>query len=520
MSTSNCFNTGYFVSDQQDEDMYLSVTEGFEGGPGIERDGVTAPRMRDPHTVPGIRDQYKLSLPLQDSQRLTTDAWEQRAGTWTVYDHVQRFMKLRPDLLVVGVQSNGDLTMNPWHIAYFGSTHRVKDQQERICGLLYDDPREPIQSRNYRCLVKWNADVAALARRRYDFLTLRVLKTPPRGRYTLKLYDTADFQDDGVWLNHYACYRDRRDIGPLVEFALAGKPIVERSVDLSLPSAIDRFQDVRHVFDLPDVDVLGAFQGSPVKNVNLGEYQLFRSLNERRAALFSPVVIDLDVEDVIKIDVLSLLETLERNHFRPSLDSPTRPGQYRLYTAEANRMRVEIYFPHNVYPFGALGMEARKPSRPIERLVCLSAGGLSGRVGNTLEGITRIMFDFFGCSDAMILDEGLDVFSIVNPAIGAEGQARPAVTYAFDNATLLKKILYMTRRAIAQDREQVAQRQREGIYDYPYGDDFTNWDLNRNMTTAIAGAGADEDDTDIVLVRPQRSQIRSVLIFAVPIPSK
>ncbi|HET8774715.1 MAG TPA: hypothetical protein VFP80_13015 [Thermoanaerobaculia bacterium] len=505
MSTSNCFNTGFLVSDQPDEEVFLSVTPGLEGGPGIERDGVTYPRMQDPHTIDGVRSQHGLDPDPQPS-RMTTDAWEQRAGTWTVYQHVREFMERRPDLLVVGVQSNGDLTMNPWHIAYIGESH-LRGQQERLCGLLHDEPREPVQSRTYRCLVKWKSDVARAARgRRYDFLNLRVQKTPPRGRYTLKLYDLGDFPDRGAWLGAHECYAKRRDIGPLVEFALAGKPIVERSLDLSLASAIDRFQDVRHVFDLPEVRVSGAFRGSPVKSVNLGEYQLFGSLNERRAALSSAVVIDLDVRDVIRIDPATLRDVLLENHFRPVSESPARPGQFRMYEAEAHRCRVEIFFPHNVYPFGALGMHARTAAAAADQLVCLSAGGLSGRVGNTLEGITRIMYDFFGCSDAMILDEGLDVCSVVNR--GAKD----------DNPALLRKILRMVRTAVAADQRQVQERHPE-TYEYVYGEDFRKWPLNRAMMDEIAAAGADEDDGDVVLVRPQRSQIRSVLIFAVPRPA-
>ena len=43
----------------------------------------------------------------EPEQRLTTDAWEQRAGTWTGYHHVERFLERHPGWLIVGVQSNG-----------------------------------------------------------------------------------------------------------------------------------------------------------------------------------------------------------------------------------------------------------------------------------------------------------------------------------------------------------------------------------------------------------------------------
>jgi hypothetical protein len=98
------------------------------------------------------------------------------------------------------------------------------------------------------------------------------------------------------------------------------------------------------------------------------------------------------------------------------------------------------------------------------------------------------------------------VFSIINP--GAK----------YDNPALLRKILHLVRAAVAADQRQVQER-HPGKYEYIYGEDFRKWPLNRAMMDEIDSAGADEDDSNVVLVRPQRSQIRSVLIFAVPRPS-
>jgi hypothetical protein len=76
------FNIGFLLLDKLREDLFLSVTPGFEHGPGIQRDGITPPRMRDPHSVPRIMN--PLSLPLHRNLRPTTDPYAQRAGTWPV----------------------------------------------------------------------------------------------------------------------------------------------------------------------------------------------------------------------------------------------------------------------------------------------------------------------------------------------------------------------------------------------------------------------------------------------------
>src|SRR5207249_4263600 len=88
-------------------------------------------------------------------------------------------------------------------------------------------------------------------------------------------------------------YTEEGDITPLVYFALAGKGIVENGIDLALANAADRFLDVRHIFDLPDVEAQPEIHQGPMR-VNFGEFQLFQNVNERRAALYSPVLIDLN----------------------------------------------------------------------------------------------------------------------------------------------------------------------------------------------------------------------------------
>lgn len=506
MAKAEHFDSGFLHLDDAGEELFVSVTPGFEHGPGIERDGITSPRMIDPHSVPRVFNTPTPRIP-------TLDPFLQRAGTWTMYHHLKQFLAQRgADWRVIGIQSNGDLTMNPWHIAYIGQSH-LQDQDGTLCALLSHDPKEPVLSRIYRCLVKWTDTVIQIRPQRYECLNLRIEEA--RGqRYALKINDpdVADRYD--AWLRPLSEYNtDTKNIAPLVEFVLSGKPIVEDGIELSLTNAIDRFQDVRHVFSLPSVPATGYYREQDVKEIYFGEHKLFHELNVRRAALVCPVIIDLKPNDHVNVEweVLVKKLTTGRPHFKPSNESPTRRGQFRRYLDQRDRGSVEIFFPHNVYPFGVLGVQNPQPgSPPPSGLVCFSSGGLSGRVGTTLEGVARIMYDFFGCVDAMVLDEGYDVFFVANPTLDKD-------CYRYTNDQMLRKVLSFTKDRVDEDVEE-STKQSGGC---PHPGGMRDWPLNRDLLAEV------EEDyrrqgraeyADVLLVRPQRSQMRSVLIFAVRQP--
>jgi hypothetical protein len=518
MSKSDCFNTGFFVMEQPHEDVFLSVSPGFEWGPGIERDGLTQPRMLDPHSLAHICELANCD-PIEP--RLTTDGFEQRAGTWTVYHHLKRFIAARGDRWqVIGIQSNGDLTMNPWHVAFIGDSH-IARQKHVLCRLATGDQEEPIESRVYRCFVKWNERATRACGRRYDFLDLDIRVEPPGNRYTLRLHDPDERNRNERWLKRRR-RKHSEDITELVEFALAGKQVVERGVDLAMSNAIDRFQDIRHVFDVPSVPAHGSYQMVDVRSLYFGEYQLFKYPNERRAALFAPVVINLTIEKSVEVTWSELKTQLLKEHFRLTHESPTRPGQFRRVSDAPGLNQVEIFFPQNVYPFGALGLQhgdagdsadERRAAANAEKLICLSAGGLSGRVGNTLTGVTRIMYDFFGCSDAIILDEGLDVFSVVNPVVRAGKPAANGIAYRYDNDEFRRRVLTVTKKLVDTEHGDTLAQQRF------HRGGLKAWPLNREIMQELEEdarqPGMADDDGGVSLVRPQRSQIRSTLIYAV-----
>lgn len=507
MATSEQFSTGYTILDDPDEHVFLSVTPAFEHGPGIQRDGISAPRMKDPHSVTRVTGYY--SLENHSHLPSTTNAFSQRAGTWTLYHHLKEFVRKRGnDWDVIGVQSNGDLTMNPWHVAYIGCSH-VEGQDRQICGLLtYGDPQEPIPVRPYRCLVKWNAQAACARKRNYEFVRLRFY--PSRDRWGVR---GADTESAGLlehaFRNVKEFDRKTNDLSALVEFALSAKPIVQNGLEMSPSDAVDKFDDVRHVFSLPQVATENGsfYDRQPVKQINFGEYQLFRNLNERRAALFSPIVIDLDIGERVWASWDKVRAALLERHYRLTTESPTRRGQFRCYEDETRRQKVEIFFPRSVYPFGAIGLQASNADMCLPgKIVSLASSGLSGRVGNNLEGTIRIMGDFFGCSDAVILDEGFDVFQISNPKVGPR-------SYKYTNLEMLRKILTFTRQMVEREHAQ----SQAGAPDYLLEGGMKSWPLNKHliqeMDRDFVAAGS-SDFADVLAVAPHRSQMRSVLIFA------
>ncbi|MBN2130934.1 MAG: hypothetical protein JW741_15640 [Sedimentisphaerales bacterium] len=491
-----CFGIG-FLRAQRSEHLFLSVTPGFEHGPGILRDGITAPRMTDPHHVAYVLSSHNLSILDDGLRHHTEEPFLQRSGTWTIYHHLKKFHEFYgSQWRIIACQSCGDLTMNPWHMAYIGRSH-LPGMAGKLCALRTaedrDDQWEHVEDKVYRCLVKWRPQAARVIGSDYEFLDLRFFQRPKGIGVGLSKqtqrnkYHTA--------FKKQSRYDSRsRDISHLIEFALSGKPIAESGLELDLSNSIDKFQDIRHIFKIPTVPCRGNFRGEPVSTINFGEYQLYHNLNERRAALQTPVLIDLNIGNQITTDWTQVRNALLANHFRETQDpdAPTSRGHFRRYP---NSEKVEIFYPHNVYPFGVLGLG------PVG-LVCLASGGLSGRVGNTLEGTTRIMYDFFGCEDAIVLDEGYDTFHLVNPAAGKG-------VFKYSNTEMLSTAYSFTREQLEKDFSESEQHDGKGMWEWPL-----NQEILKTIKLDRRRFRNPEPNPDILVVPPRRSQIRCVIIFA------
>jgi len=501
VSLAQIFPTSYLkTSSKTAEEMFLSVTENFIHGPGIIRDGITAPRMRDPHTVAAATE----GIMHPDSERelpLTKDPYVQRAGTWTLFQHAKKFVEEHgAEYLLIGVQSCGDLTMNLWHVAL------IKTKTGPLLCCLQsegDKEKEDFHSRYYRCLVKWNRDLCPYL---YEFIDLKFSEL--RHGYQTAIVDEEYKSNRGDWLNKRGI--DPHNITNHVEFALSGKPIIQKGHEIGLANVIDRFQDVRHIFNVPTVKTR-TLTGSPsTESIQFGEHILFNDLNARRAALYAPIIVELQIPDAGLIaDFGDLERVFAAKHYRRVEESPTQRACYRRYSESS----IEIFYPHNVYPFGVLGGKAGE-------VVCLSSGGLSGRVGNTLEGITRMMYDFFGCEDAMVLDEGYDTFQVINP--NPKVKEDEPDRYKYDNDEMLREITkFVLWRAAQDDEESEAYQELQGD-EYKFGSRLKNWPLNKRLFDELRDYAREmnvptstPDTLDVMVVEPNRSQMRAVMIFAV-----
>ncbi|NCS29197.1 MAG: hypothetical protein GPJ18_11730 [Microcystis aeruginosa F13-15] len=498
------FNTGSLTLDTEKEQLFVSVTPDYQKGPGIQRDGITSPRMQDPHAVQDIMFPRltRTAIPGLDS---TTNAYEQRAGTWTLYHHLKEFCAQRgEDWLIIGAQGCGDLTMNPWHLAYLGPNYYINSLQNQLCGMfLPGGYQEPINQRIYRCLVKWCDAMATHLGHRYEFLDLKFMAG---GANIIQINDPKVARKYDAFLRPLPGYNpDLQNIAPFLEFALAGKTIIQQGDVVPLFTAIDRFQDVRHIFCLPyQIPCAGNFRRQGIDKINLGEYQLYGDLNARRAALNGPIIVETQLNPLggflqINLGDPAVADELTRNNFKQVNFSPRRAGEYFPYPGGDT---VEIYFPKSIYPFGILGMSGQK-------IICFASSGLSGRIGNTLEGITLIMSDGFSAEEAMVLDEGFDVFQMINPM-------KDDHAFTYTNDDLLDRVLAFTHDQMLLDTAASVNNPVNGP---ALGGDMREWPLNRDLLNqveidyGIRGSGLDY--ADIFPVRLRRSQIRSILIVAV-----
>ena len=505
MVRNQVFNTGSLTLDTEKEQLFVSVTPDYQKGPGIQRDGITSPRMQDPHAVQDIMFPRlgRTAIPGLDS---TTNSYEQRAGTWTLYHHLKEFYdQLGQDWLIIGAQGCGDLTMNPWHLAYLGPNYYINSLQNQLCGMfLPGGYQEPINQRIYRCLVKWCDAMARHLGHRYEFLDLRFIMAG--GANIIQINDPRVARRYDDFLRTLPGYdANLQNIAPFLEFALGGKTIIQQGDVVPLFTAIDRFQDVRHIFCLPGkIPCAGNFMKQAIDKIYLGEYQLYGDLNARRAALNGPIIVETQLISPggflnINLANPAVARELDEQQFKRVDFSPRRAGEYFPYPGGDT---VDIYFPKNIYPFGILGMSG-------QRIICFASSGLGARIGNTLEGITLIMSDGFGAEEAMVLDEGYDVFQMINPM-----EDDHAFTYT--NEKLLGRVLAFTYDQMLLDKAESVKYPVNGP---ALGGNMRQWPLNQNLLNqveidyGIRAAGLDY--TDIFPVRLSRSQIRSILIVAV-----
>ena len=459
------------------EEFFVSITPGRETGPAIIRDGILPPRA--PNLVIG-------------SGVLTTDPVVQRAGTWTIYNHLKDILeKLHgtgDEWLIVGAQGLGDQTMNEYHVVFRHDITTDKTPKLSLASGIEDKPTGPgnaptITIRRYPSLVKHNDSNVTFEMVRYQ----------------------QNVADAGP---PYRPMIDGNDVSNNVQLIVSGKHIVQNNQLLSPYRFVEHFQDVRHIFKTPQVRTQPIQQlGIEIDNLWFGENVLYSRISERRAALVSPIdvplmVVNPDFGFAVPVDWSDLATALSSypNYYREVKDTPPeRAGEWRRHPEKANT--VEIFFKRNVYSFSSVGLQVKDETNQDTIIVGHVSGGSSGRVGTSVEAVAENMIGYGYCSDAMIMDEGFDVFQLINPE-SDNG-------YRFTNEEILRSAAALATHLIEEREPEVRNPSKVANL---------NETFLQELDECLENSPNQNEDfmrvNELFPVQPLRAQIRTVLVFA------
>lgn len=361
-----------------------------------------------------------------------------------VPSHDQAIRQREPGDIVL-MQGCGDLTMNEWNVAFVSGASHPKNRWCLLCS-----PGEPLNDREYSCLIKWSCrpdELEDLSRHHrivypYQVAKLR-FKTPSPA-----LSSGHDKPDRHVFLQE-------QPIGHLIEFAVYGRQLCRNRERVALRSIIREFNDLRHVYKLPNLNsrasydtgtastILRTYAEQPRNLFNratqddvwLGEAALVQGdRNLRCSALSQPIQLDLRALGAPEEWIHIVLEREEEEHtYRFQKGDLTGPGQWR-WLSEGRGKWLEIWPLRNQYPCSMIGVRAKEDSRKAklcetEFLYFLAHGHNYGWPGCTVEEAADFL-QHCGATDALLFDEGNDVFQLVRSS--ANGALAPRVTLKRD----------------------------------------------------------------------------------------
>ena len=335
------------------------------------------------------------------------------------------------------MQGCGDLTMNEWNVAFVtGKSFEEVGEDQRKWQLLHA-PGEPLSDRIYTCLIRWKVPK--------DDEKLRQIAEETRVVYP---YQIAPLKfmvpslDVGPPDRHV--FLGQQPIGHLIEFAVYGQQVCRDGHGVPVQSTIHEFGDVRHVFDLPDLNrdqryadaasygipeyeerPRNLFNQSTRDDVWLAEAALIQGdRNLKALALEHPVHLDLRALGAPKewIEIVLLGEQARGyQKVEPELDV-RQPGQWR-WIVEGRRTWLKIFFLRSHYPCTMIGVRAKdegtggRPSGAgivdCAELFFLAHGHRYDQGGCTIEEAARYLWDANKCWNALLFDEGFDVFQLV-----------------------------------------------------------------------------------------------------------
>jgi hypothetical protein len=387
------------VQYQTDEvEIFLNLDRRHDEGPIIERDGRTAPRMKIREWFeknPAAWDELPASVRsrYRDIQsflgNLPSDGYSTDPEEWPrgllLSQHEQQLHERHHGYRMLAIQGAGDLTMNLFTIAIVDG-ELIAPPEERSRARRVGE-QQPGTRTVYSCLVKTNRGMGRVAIRdvEVDFLA-----DPPK----ITLLNSEGLASDLLPTD--------------VAVALSGQPVIRNGRPVDLNGIIGCFPDLRHVFSLPELE--GRFFGSGERQkLYFGEAQLHDDPQLLRDALERPVLLNPMYQPggeplPLGADVSDTVQRLSQAGYENTLARyPVREGEFRVRGAE-----IEVFLKPAYYPLTMIGLD-----RERRVLYLMAISGQSGRFSLTIQQAARLLLDRFGVHDAILIDEGNDVFQKV-----------------------------------------------------------------------------------------------------------
>ena len=369
----------------------------------------------------------------------------------TAWSHEERARHTGKGSKVVFMQGCGDLTMNLWNVAFVSGDSCYNNYGWD----LLHSPDEPLNDREYTCLIKWNCA--------QDDNELREIAARERVVYP---YQIASLRFMAPWVGkressdrHVFLGEKKVPIGHLIEFAVYGKQIYcgrrEAQPDLSrrlwsrLRAVIPQFSDVRHIYRLPNLNPPVNFQGNETSGLGIGDYAqkpryLFneRTLNDmwlgergliqgdrnlRVAALNQAIYFDKR-ELGAPEEWIKFILRKDKDRFGDQCYKEGEPvselerGQWR-WIKEGRENWLEIFFHLNHYPCSMIGVTAKDEELDVateqgqvvetKDVFFCAHGHNYGRGGCTILEAAQYLAAK-GAWNILVFDEGEDVFQLLD----------------------------------------------------------------------------------------------------------
>ena len=413
------------------EEIILLHSEGFEHGPGIERDGMGEPWMwmgernkptkQVTHPIeqrrgtwlidPDKAKEIEINLIKGDKSidQQTKDRWIKELDETPNYFDV--FEDRYPDYDILGMQGCGNLSMNNWFVGYLKS--KFTSEEPRF--FYVSEDLEKFPERVYSCLVKWKNGSSP-----------RISIEDIKFNFHARCVQLADNDSDKT---------------NQIEFAVFGQKLVDNFQLVDFKNIAIQFADIRHLYKLPNINPSTEFGSEIIQpkrprmlfgkfrnyDVWFGEAEMIQEGNEDllRHALSEPVLLDIQ-HNTMGLDWTLSEATFGQTGYRTDemveRFGPRARGEWRKYSDHV----VEIFLQRNVYSYTMLGIDSDN------NIIASAAGGLAGRIGQTLEAMAQNMISS-NSRKVLLIDEGNDVFQWIDgqyTVMPRRGRIRAALVFA------------------------------------------------------------------------------------------